>query len=349
MTSSHFLPLGKLPAPLLEQLISKAPISDSRVLLGPGIGLDCAVIDIGHSLLVFKSDPITFASDEIGWYCVQVCANDIATTGAEPRWMLTTLLLPEDSATETQVTEITNQIYRACQSMDISLVGGHTEVTHGIDHPILMGTMIGEVDHDQLITPQGAGFGDSILLTKGVPIEAAAILAREFPHLLNTLLTPDELRTAADMLYLPGIGITRDARIARDTGHVTAMHDPTEGGLAAALWELAQASGTTLIIRRDAIPIPDLAGRICAHFQLDPLAAIASGALLMTVSSADTEAVCGRLHAEGIACSEIGRISCGPGGVLEELKTGECVPLARPERDEIARFFEEHSSDPPMP
>lgn len=343
MEPQKILPLGKLPAPLLEQLLKKVPINDPRVLLGPGIGLDCAVIDIGCSLLVFKSDPITFATDEIGWYCVQVCANDIATTGANPRWMLTTLLLPEGAATEIQVTEITNQIYRACQSMKISLVGGHTEIAHGVDHPILVGTMIGEVEHAHLITPQGATPGDIILLTKGVPIEAAAILAREFPAVLKTTLTPEELLKAADYLYHPGIGITRDACIARSAGKVTAMHDPTEGGLAAALWELAQASSTTFTIHRQAIPIPDLAQRICSHLSLDPLASIASGALLMTVSPGDANAICGKLKAEGIVCSEIGTVSNGSVGVWEELESGARIPLPRPERDEIARFFEEHS------
>ena len=130
------LPLGKLPPAMLKQIIANAPISDPRVVLGPGVGIDCAVIDIGSSLLVFKTDPITFAADEIGWYCVQICANDIATTGATPRWMLSTLMLPENS-TEKEVLEIMDQVNRACKAMNISLIGGHTEVTHGISHPIL--------------------------------------------------------------------------------------------------------------------------------------------------------------------------------------------------------------------
>jgi hydrogenase maturation factor len=346
MNAKNSLPLGKLPAPMLRQLLSNVPISDPRVLLGPGIGLDCAVIDIGNSLLVFKSDPITFATDEIGWYCVQVCANDIATTGAEPRWMLTTLLMPGGSATEAQVTAITNQVYRACQSMNISLVGGHTEITHGIDHPILMGTLVGEVEHANLVTQQGANPGDRILLTKGVPIEATAILAREFPRLLKPVLSTDELRKAADYLYLPGIGITRDARLARSAGRVTAMHDPTEGGLAAALWELAQASAVTLRVRREAILIPDLARRICEHLGLAPLATIASGALLMTVAPGDAETICRSLRAEGIHCAEIGVVSSGSAAVWLEESDGSHSALYCPARDELARFYEEQANPP---
>lgn len=340
---TNSLPLGKLPLPLLEQLLARAPISDPRVLLGPGIGMDCAVIDIGSTLLVFKTDPITFASDEIGWYCVQVCANDIATTGAAARWMLTTLLMPGGKTSETDVITITEQLHRACQSLNISLIGGHTEITHGIDHPLLIGTMIGEVAHADLVTPQGAAIGNRILLTKGIPIEAAAILAREFPEELKTILSTEELRKAADYLYMPGIGITRDAQIACKAGRVTAMHDPTEGGLAAALWELSQAGNAALVIQRKSIPIPPLAERICNHFQLDPLASIASGALLMTAAAEDADHIMEQLQAEGIVCADIGSITADPQGVWE-LVDGERVPLPRPARDEIARFFEEHKS-----
>ena len=341
MSDQTMLPLGKLAPDLLARLLENAPLSDSRILLGPGIGFDCAVIDVGTSLLVFKSDPITFATDEIGWYCVQICANDIATMGARPRWMLTTLMMPEGSTTEAAVLEITEQIHRACQSLNISLIGGHTEITHGIDHPILVGTMVGEVSHSELVTQKGARVGDAILLTKGVPIEATAILAREFPHLMKEILTPDELRKAIDFLYIPGIGITRDAAIARCAGRVTAMHDPTEGGLAAALWELSIASQVSMLIDPSQILIPPLSRRICDHFGLDPLATIASGALLLTCAAENAEAICRALTGEGIDCAIIGAVTGVAGGVFHQVN-GETIPLPRPQRDEIARFFEEH-------
>ncbi|MBN2047559.1 MAG: AIR synthase family protein [Anaerolineaceae bacterium] len=340
LNASDSLPLGKLPPDLLERLLKSAPVTDTRVLLGPGIGMDCAVLDLGNTLLAFKSDPITFATDEIGWYSVQICANDIATTGATPRWMLSTLLLPEGSTTEASVTEISEQLFRACQCLNISLIGGHTEITQGIDRPILMGTMIGEVTHSGLITPRGATTGDQILLTKGIPIEATAILAREAGDLLKEILSPEELRKAADFLYIPGIGISRDAYIAREAGNVTAMHDPTEGGLASALWELAQASQTSLAVDLNKVPIPEISDRICRHLGLDPMATIASGALLMTVSPNDTDQVIHALEAEGIECSQIGEVSIDGVGVWD-VSSGERKELPRPQRDEIARFFQE--------
>lgn len=333
------LPVGKLPPDLLARLLDKAPIFDRRVLLGPGVGLDCAVIDLGDRLLVLKSDPITFASDQIGWYAVQVNANDIATTGAVPRWMLATLLLPEGRATHSTVEQISDQLFQACQEIEVSLVGGHTEVTAGLDHPILVGTMIGEVSREGLVTPRGAHPGDRLCLTRGVPIEATALLAREFPQRLQSVLSETELHQAQDFLHNPGIGVWRDAQIAVAAGRVTAMHDPTEGGLAAALWELAEASQRGLLVDPALVPIPSLSARICQAFDLDPLAAIASGALLFTASPESTPTILAALEARGIPSREIGHVLDGPPGVWRTTVSGlEAFP--RPPRDAIARLFE---------
>lgn len=333
------LPLGKLPPDLLASLLAKAPISDPRVMLGPGIGLDCAVIDLGAQALVLKSDPITFATDDIGWYAVQINANDIATTGAEPRWMLATLLLPENQTTTGMVEQIFDQIARAAAALGISLVGGHTEVTYGLNRPILVGTMIGEVQRERLVIPTNAQPGDAILLTKGVPIEGTALLAREFPDRLRPVLDDAAIEEARNYLYHPGISVVRDARIAAQAGRVTAMHDPTEGGLASALWELAEASGRSLWVDPGAVHVPLLAQRVCEAFGLDPLATIASGALLLTADSAGAPAIIAALRAAGIACSQIGQVQDGPAGVWTGAPA-QPAPLPRPQRDDIARVFE---------
>jgi hydrogenase maturation factor len=333
------LPLGKLPPDLLAGILAGVPIDDPRVILGPGIGLDCAVVGFGDTCLVFKSDPITFASDEIGWYAVQVNANDIATTGATPRWFLVTALLPAGEATGELALEVSRQVYRACGSLGISVIGGHTEITYGIDRPIIAGTMIGEVPRDALITPEGASPGERVLLTKGIPIEGTAILAREFREQLESLLSADEVQKAADFLYSPGISVVGDARAATRAGGVTAMHDPTEGGLAGALWELAAACGHTLVVDPGSILIPALSRVICDYFEIDPLCTIASGALLLTTSPEDAPGICRALEEQGIQCADIGQVREGPPEVLES--SGDSLePLPRPARDEIARLFE---------
>lgn len=331
-------PLGKLPYDFLAKLLSQAPVTDPRVLIGPGSGLDCAVIDLGERFLVFKSDPITFTTDQIGWYAVQVNANDIATTGGVPRWMLATLLLPEGKATPELVQGIFDQLSQACTALGISLVGGHTEVTYGLDRPVISAALVGEVEKGRLVRPDGARPGNRLLLTKGVPVEAVSILAREFAEHLKAVLSEDELQEARDYLVNPGISVVRDARIAVGAGQVRAMHDPTEGGLAAALWELAEASRVRLVVDPQAVRVPELARRICGQLGIDPLASIASGALLMAVEADDVGAITGALEAEGIPCTSIGGVEAGrEAGVF----TPDGKPLARPMRDEIARLFEQ--------
>jgi len=334
----EILPLGKLPLELLNKILYSNKIENERIILGPGVGIDCAVVEIGSRYLVLKSDPITFATDEIGWYSVQVNANDLATTGARPLWFLNTLLLPEGKTTREDVLRINQQLRDACASLGIIVVGGHTEVTHSIDRPILVGTLVGEVEKERLVTPRGARPGDRILLTKGIPIEATSILAREFPNRLQSVLTEAELREAADFLHNPGIGVTRDANLALSAGRVTAMHDPTEGGLAAALWELAEASGNVLEVKQEAIHIPELSGKICAFFGLNPLGTIASGALLMTVDPQDAQKIRIALEDAGIRCTEIGQVVQGAPAV-HITANGTTRLLEHPEQDEIGKVY----------
>jgi hydrogenase expression/formation protein HypE len=339
------LPLGKLPPDLLARLLARAPVSDPRVRVRAGIGMDCAVVEVGESLLVLKSDPITFATEEIGWYLVQVNANDLATTGATPRWLMLTMLLPEGQATSEMAERIADQVYQACAALGVSVIGGHSEVTYGLNRPILIGTLIGETTTERLVTPQGARPGDRLLLTKGVPIEATALLARERPERLAGVLGAVDLERARAFLTDPGLSVMRDAAVAQRAGRVTAMHDPTEGGLASALWELAEASGHDLWFEPDRVPVPPLARRVCEAFGLDPLAAIASGALLFTAPAADAGAIGSALAAEGIAWAEIGRVETRQPGQASPAvwRPGPAgrAPLPRPARDEVARVFEE--------
>ena len=331
------LPIGKLPPELLARLLAGIPIQDKRVVIGPGSGLDCAVIEMGDRLLVIKTDPVTFASNAIGWYAVQVNANDIATSGAVPRWFLATCLLPPGTC-ESDVEGIARQIFDACTALGISLVGGHTEISHGIDHPILCGTMIGEVAPLDLITPRGAQPGDSILLTKGIPIEAVTLLAREFPDRLREALGEEKLKQAVRYLTDPGISIVRDARIAIQAGKVNAMHDPTEGGLAGALWELAEACDQRLVIDLRKVHIPELAGEVCAVFQLNPYASLASGSLLLTTPLPYAGAIQKALQAEKIRCDIIGQVEEGQAEVFS-LQAGAKKLLTRPLRDELGKVF----------
>ena len=331
-------PLGKLPAEHLARLLARHAPSDQRVILGPGVGRDATVISFADRYLVAKTDPITFASDEIGWYAVHVNANDIACMGATGRWFLATLLLPEAHTDESLVDTIFDQISNACHELGMELVGGHTEITHGLDRPIVVGCMLGEVTPERLVRPDGARPCDTLLITKGIAIEGTAIIAREKSGAL-TGLDGLLLERCQGFLYDPGISVVRDAAVATAGGAVHAMHDPTEGGLATGLWELAEAAGVGLEIDEAAIPILPETQTLCARLGLDPLGLIASGALLLAVAPGDAAAILAALEGAGISAARIGRVVERERGVV--LLTGAGPrPLPRFERDEITRLFE---------
>ncbi len=256
--------------------------------------------------------------------------------------MLTTVLLPEKDA-RLLARKISTDLSKACQEMGIAIVGGHTEITKGLDRPIVVGTMIGEVEQDQWITPQGARSGDLLLLTKRVPIEMIAILGRDAPEILlqpPISLSEAELIAARDFLYHPGISIQKDVQAARSVSGIHAMHDPTEGGLYSALWELAEACGHNLMVESTNFPIYPLAEKICQGLGLDPFGAISSGSLLIAAADEKAPEICLAIRHAGIECTTIGRV--------EEPSKSPCVvngsipgfpSLPRPDRDQISNIF----------
>jgi hydrogenase maturation factor len=334
-----FLPVGKLRSVALQALLDQHPVKDSRVVVGPRIGEDAAVIDMGDRYLVATADPITFAADDIAWYALQVNANDVAVRGARPRWFLATVLLPEGHTTDESVAALFARLHEACEEMEIALVGGHTEVTYGIDRPIVAGTMLGEVAKDKLVTTSGAQVGDAVVMTKGIPLEGAAIIAREKEAELRARgVAPAVIRKARAFVRIPGLSVVPEAEIACELATVHAMHDPTEGGIATALHELAEAAGVGLRIDRDRImTLPE--GRVlCEAFGLDPLGTIASGALLMTLAPAEAGVVIHALARESIDCHFIGQVVPRDQG-LTLVDGARQAPLPLFAQDEITRLF----------
>ncbi|MGC9349863.1 MAG: AIR synthase family protein [Anaerolineae bacterium] len=339
-----YYPVGKIPqADLIELLNQSMPQPDPRVVFGPGLGRDAAVIDFGDRYLVTKTDPITFATDEIGWYVVNVNANDIACLAARPRWFIVTLLLPEHKTDRELVDTIFDQMRTACNDLEISLVGGHTEITHAIDRPIAVGAMFGEVAPQDLVRSDGAQPGDALILTKGIAVEGTAIIARELRDQLSNSIDPAMLARATNFLHDPGISVVRDAIVAAAAGDVHAMHDPTEGGIATGIREMTHAAGFGARVDRRALNFYPETVAICERLDLDPLGLIASGSLLIAAAPEDADALKKSLREAGIEANVIGRVCEEPEVTLVD-EAGE-YQLPRFERDEIARLFERPSPD----
>ena len=326
---------GKLDATTLAGLLKRYASSKDRcVLLGPGVGLDAAAIKVKAGTLVLASDPLTYASEQLGYYAVCINANDIYVSGARPRWFLADILLPPGRAKLAE--KIFRQIHQACSELNISLIGGHTEMTPGLPRPMVAGFMIGELLGKKPITAAGAKAGDAIILTKGLAIEGTAIIARERQKDLEGKLPAGLLRRARGFLRRPGLSVGAEAAIAVAHG-VHALHDPTEGGLLNGLWELAQASKAALHIDTDAVPVYAETRSLCERFGLDPLRLLASGALLIACPQRAIKKLCRELDAADIMSCVIG--SVGKGSVGVHIKGGRVVKRAV--TDEILKVFGE--------
>lgn len=332
---------GKVPPELLDRFLRGLP-SDDRLLIGPGIGRDAAVIDLGDRALVLTSDPVSFTAERAGWYAVHVSANDVACLGAEPRWFLATILLPLTSD-EDDVAAIFADLRAACDAVGAILVGGHTEVTSAVAQVIVIGTMAGEVRHDRLRRSDAAQPGDALLQLGSAAIEGTALLAREAPERLAAAgVSEATVSAAAALLFDPGISVLPVARMAWTLPGLHALHDPTEGGITTGCWEIAQAAGLGVVVDASRVLLHSLTRQVCGALAADPMGLLASGSLLITVASAHADAALRQLRSAGVETAQIGHLS-QPGDPAILVQDGGVAPLPRFEPDEVARILARES------
>jgi hydrogenase expression/formation protein HypE len=330
------LPVGKLPADLLKEILTGIIYEDQAVLVGAAVGEDAAALDVkGAEVLVLASDPITLAADSMARYVVLANANDVAATGATPRWLLSTLLFPKGSSAS-EVLALTRDIQGVCASCGVSLCGGHTEITDAVSRPVAIGTMAGTALASDLIDKRRMQEGDRLLLTKGVAVEGTGLIAREFGARLTKAGIP-AAEVAESAGFLERIGILEEARIARSFAGVSALHDVTEGGLATAVRELGAAAGCRLRLHLEKIPVYWQTERVCEALGLDPLGLLGSGSLLMTCSPAEAGPLADAIRTASIEVAEIGEV-LGPGEGVEALRNGALAEWPSFERDEVSRL-----------
>jgi len=326
---------------MLENFVSPTNLKDSRVVVGSQIGEDAAVIDFGgDKYLVAKTDPITFVTDEIGYYAVNVNVNDIVCTGATPKWFQSTILLPAKLTDGDLIEKIFKNIHDACKSLGITVVGGHTEITTGIDRPLVIGSLLGEVDKEKLVLSSGANANDSIILTKGIFIEGTSIIAREKENILKQKGFDDEfIEKCKNFLYNPGISVYNEATISNDNFLLTSMHDLTEGGLFCGLAELAIASDLGLLIKKEQINILPEPLELSKVFKIDPYSTISSGSLLISINSEFADALINLLRRNGINSIEIGNFTSDKGKYLILDENQKKSKMNYTEIDEITKIL----------
>ncbi len=304
----------------------------SRLVLGPGIGRDTAVVRLGKKLVVLTADPVTGATKHIGEHSVHINANDIAATGAKPVWYMCTVLLPP-STSERTLARIMSGIDQVSRSLGITVAGGHTEVTRGLDRPLIAGFMIGEIG-GRVLSSANMRVGDWILMTKTAGIEGTAILASEYSERLKRIKRAI-VRKAQSLAKQ--ISIVDEAMSISKIAGVHALHDPTEGGVLNGLWELAEASGLGIEVWADRIPLAAETSRICSELRLDPLKLMSSGCLLVAVAPQSVGRVMKALRNHRVRVSEVGRVRPRAEGRFL-LKGGKKLDLVAVPQDELYKL-----------
>ncbi len=322
---------GKVSSEILQKYVFPyLGTSDTDVIHGPGIGRDAALVRVGRQVAAATTDPITGAIQQIGAYAVHICANDIATFGIRPRWFLATILLPENFE-PILIKEIMFSMDQAAKKLNVSIIGGHSEFTVDLKRPIVVGFMLGVTNEGQYVTSAAAHPGDSLILTKGAAIEGTAILATERENELLEKLDHDLITSAQQ--FIRKISVVPEALKAMSTGAVTAMHDPTEGGVSTGLHELADASGVGFKVNRDAIVIYEETRQLCQLLRVNPLHLIASGAMLISVKTKKASHVLKTLNNVGIEAALIGELVQNPAVRIIVDSDGTEKPLLQPSED----------------
>ena len=327
------LPHGKIPVEILRDTVFRnLGVKRKEVILGPSVGFDGAVLDIGDKSLIVSIDPITGAVERIGWLAVNINANDVATFGVKPEFLFSCILLPEGADRET-VETICAQMDKAARELEIAIAGGHCEVTPGIKNPIVVGCIMGLTEKGNYVTAGGAKPGDKLILTKSAGIEGTAILASDRESQLRKAVDSSTLKRAKE--FFKKISVVKEAILAFKTGGVHAMHDPTEGGVLGGIYEMTDASNVGVKVFEEKIPVEQETVEICEFFQIDPLQLISSGALLVSVDSNLADKVVETLKTHGIEASVIGEFLESSSKRVLIGKSGTAKNMVRPLSDHL--------------
>ncbi|SDF10651.1 hydrogenase expression/formation protein HypE [Halorubrum xinjiangense] len=332
---------GKLGPDALATALAATGAADPAVTQGPAYGEDAAAIDLAGAgeTLVVAADPLSLAAESVGTLAVHVACNDVAASGADPRWLTHTLFLPDDDPERLRT--VVDQVDATARDLGCAVVGGHTEVLDALDRPLCSMTALGTTD--RFVSSGGAKPGDRLLLTKGAAVEATAILATDFREECREAGVPAATLDAAAE-FLEEVSVVPDAAAVRDAA--TALHDPTEGGVATALVEMATASEAAFAVERDAVPVRPETRACCDALGVDPLATFGSGALLAAVPPERVGDVLGALDAAGIEGAEIGVVESmeGDEGKRGTVRLGD-ETLAEPPQDELYPLWEAREAE----
>lgn len=320
--------IGKLTNEQLQALvIDKLKVGRREVVLGAGIGEDCAVLDFADNLCVISTDPITGASEDAGSLAVHISANDVSAAGGEPVAMLVTMLIPP-SATMEQLERVTDALCTQAGRLNIDIVGGHTEITDAVNRVVLSTVVLGKAG--RVVRSKNIQPGDRLIMTKQAGMEGAMILCADFPEKVADILEQED-RVLLEQMQ-GQISVVAEAEIGEKLG-ASAMHDVTEGGILGASYELADAAGLGLRLDVQSISVHPVAQKVCAHLGLNPYRLISSGSLLIA-RPGDPAPLLQALEGAGIAAKVIG-VFTQEKSIIDE----NGAPISPPQQDELYKII----------
>ncbi len=347
--------IGKISPEIFNELIfPRLGAKDDHILVGPQHGVDVGIVEIGNKAVSIKADPVfivpEYGWERAAWFAFHILASDSVTCALKPKYLSIDLNLPM-TMTKEQLEIVWKVIHRECEKMGVAIITGHTARYENCHYPMVGGaTIIGVGGLHEYVTPKFAKVGDKIIITKGPAIEASGIFATMFPELLEEEFGPDFSREAQEIFYK--MSVVEDALTAasvgiRDNG-VTAMHDATECGIWGALYELAQASGLGVRVKKEHIVVEDYVEEICNYFGIDPYTSISEGTLVISCREHQAQQVVDALVQKGIKASVVGELTRPEKGMV--LLTGEGErKLEHPIVDPFWRAFynalERHKSE----
>lgn len=309
--------LGKPGRQMMAGIIGRYTGSkSSNVVIGPKPGIDVSILRVdADRVMIASCDPVSFipsmgakASARMSVYEV---ASDVATSGIHPRFAIVDLNLPPKMSDEV-LTSYWKSFHETCVELGLSIVGGHTGRFEGCDYSVIGGaTLWAYSSNNGYVTSNMAKDGDDIIVTKSAAFGATSVLTRAFPKTVRKALGVRLFDKAWN--YFQNANTVRDSTLAAKAGihdrGVKAMHDSTEGGVVAAILELAGASNLGATITLDEIPISEETIQLCKHFRIDPLTSLGEGSLVVACEPSRTKAVIDKLRTGRIRATIIGRMS----------------------------------------
>lgn len=337
---AKFPSVGKVSPEFFDEVIYPyLGAGREEVIVSPQHGFDCAIVGIGNGqVMAVTTDPIfivpEYGFERAAWFAWHILASDVTTSGFAPAYISVDFNLPL-SMTEAQFASVWRVFHEESSKYGASVICGHTARYAGTDYPMVGGaTFMAVGPANRYLHPGMAEAGDIVVVTKGAAIEATGIFACAFPDVIKAELGEDVLRKGQDLFYK--MSTVDDALAAieigvRDAG-VSAMHDATECGVIGGLFEIAQASGTGIVVERERIPVLPEVRAICGHFGMDPLISISEGTLLICVKAKQSDRLCSHLESRGITAQAIGKLVARDEGFWM-IEGGKRSPLEHPRVD----------------